>query len=154
MQKRIRRLKFKTHSLLFASKLFLRNSSSVTPFAASHSSFSCAKALRRSSSSLVCSSRAWKIYLALNFHENGFSFFFIIQTFFRSSWRRVISSSESFNFCFFSFTFISNTCSISASIFFIFESCSRFSSSICAKGFLKMEISKINSFKCRHELKY
>lgn len=58
-------------------------------------------------------------------------------TFFRSSWRRVISSSESFNFCFFSFTFISNTCSISASIFFIFESCSRFSSSIWAKGFLK-----------------
>ncbi|PWA24858.1 hypothetical protein CCH79_00010164 [Gambusia affinis] len=40
------------------------------------------------------------------------------------------SASESFSFCFFSLTFISKTCSISASIFFIFITCSLRSSSI------------------------
>ncbi len=76
-----------------------------------------------------------------------FSFFFFeiskTPTFFLSSWRLVSSNSESFNFCFFSLTFISNTCSISASIFFILDSCSRFSSSIWASGFLKNKNKKI-----------
>lgn len=124
----------KTHSLLFASKLFLRNSSKVIPFAASQSTFSWSNAFLRSSNSRIWSSSAYK-----NFAHQIFTRLLMAKmlTFLRSSWRRVNSSSESFNFCFFSFTFISNTCSISASIFFIFESCSRFSSSIWAKGFLQ-----------------
>ena len=47
------------------------------------------------------------------------------------------SVSESFSFCIFSLTFISNTCSISASIFFIFCTCSRLSSSIASNGLLR-----------------
>ena len=47
------------------------------------------------------------------------------------------SASESLSFCVFSFTFISKTCSISCSIFFILVSCSRRSSSIWANGFLR-----------------
>lgn len=53
------------------------------------------------------------------------------------SYRRgLTSASESFSFCTFSLTFISNTCSISISIFFILFTCSRLSSSIWAKGLL------------------
>ena len=48
----------------------------------------------------------------------------------------VTSASESLSFCTFSLTFISNTCSISISIFFILETCSRLSSSIWARGLL------------------
>lgn len=50
------------------------------------------------------------------------------------------SASESFSFCTFSLTFISNTCSISISIFFILFTCSRLSSSIWAKGLLHTHI--------------
>lgn len=47
------------------------------------------------------------------------------------------SASESFSFCFFSLTLSSKTCSISASIFFIFMTCSLRSSSIWARGLLE-----------------
>ncbi|XP_051846656.1 septin-7-like, partial [Antechinus flavipes] len=50
--------------------------------------------------------------------------------------RRWSSASESFSFCTFSLTFISNTCSISISIFFILATCSLLSSSIWARGLL------------------
>ena len=49
-----------TYSLLFASRLLRRSSSSVTPFDCSHSPFSISNAFRRSSSSRICSSRAWR----------------------------------------------------------------------------------------------
>lgn len=49
------------------------------------------------------------------------------------------SASESLSFWSFSLTLASKTCSISASIFFIFKTCSRFSSSICVIGFLLTE---------------
>ena len=50
------------------------------------------------------------------------------------------SASESLSFFFFSLTFISNTCSISCSIFFSFCSRSSFSASSCSRGLLLSEM--------------
>lgn len=51
------------------------------------------------------------------------------------------STSESRSFCSFSLTFISNTCSISCSIFLILDTWSRRSSSIWARGLLETQAS-------------
>lgn len=97
----------------------------------------------------LCENSTWCIFLLLHYmvyiRKNR-----IGHTFLRSSCRRVNSASESLSFCFFSFTFISNTCSISASIFFIFISCSRFSSSIWANGFLNCNKSHFMLFSYSH----
>lgn len=50
-----------THSLLLASRLRRRNSSTVTPFELSQSCFSCSNARFRSSNSRICISRACRM---------------------------------------------------------------------------------------------